>query len=118
MEIKQGEIYWIDLDEPLGSGPGYRHPYVVVQNNLFNQSHINTVVICELTTNLRRAKAPGNILLDTGEANLPRQSVINISQIFTVDKSYLVEYIGTLSPGRIHQIVDGLFLLIVPAEVD
>lgn len=118
MEIKQGEIYWIDLDEPLGSGPGYRQSYVVVQNNLFNQSRINTVVVCELTTNLRRAKAPGNILLDIGEANLPRQSIINVSQIFTVDKSYLVEYIGTLSLGRIHQIVDGLFLLIVPAEVD
>ncbi len=118
MEIKQGEIYWIDLDEPLGSGPGYRHAYVVVQNNLFNQSSINTVVVCELTTNLRRAKVPGNILLDTGEANLPRQSVINISQIFTVDKSYLGGLIGTLSPGRIRQIVDGLFLLIVPAEVD
>jgi mRNA interferase MazF len=117
MDIKQGEIYWIDLDEPVGSGPGYRHPYVIVQNNLFNQSRINTVVVCELTTNLHRAKAPGNILLDIGETNLPRQSVINVSQVFTVDKSYLGEYIGILSPRRIHQIVDGLLLLFVPAEI-
>ena len=118
MEIKQGDIYWIDLGEPSGSGPGYRHPYVVVQNNLFNQSRIHTVIVCELTTNLRRAKAPGNVLLEAGEANLPRQSVINISQIFTVDKSDLDEYIGTLLPDRIRQIVDGFLLLIVPAEVN
>ena len=118
MEIKQGDIYWVDLGEPSGSGPGYRHPYVVVQNNLFNQSRIHTIVVCELTTNLQRAKAPGNVLLEAGEANLPRQSVINISQIFTVDKSDLDEYIGTLLPDRIRQIVDGFLLLIVPAEVN
>ncbi|MBN1148989.1 MAG: type II toxin-antitoxin system PemK/MazF family toxin [Anaerolineales bacterium] len=117
MDIEQGDIYWVDLDEPVGSGPGYRHPYVVVQNNLFNQSRINTVVVCELTTNLRRAKAPGNVLLEAGEANLTHQSVINISQIFTLDKSYLGDYIGKLSAARIRQIVDGLFLLLYPSEV-
>jgi len=117
MEINQGDIYWVDLDEPLGSEPGYQHPYVVVQNNLFNQSRINTVVVCELTTNLHRAKAPGNVLLETGEANLPRQSVINVSLIYTLDKSHLGEYIGAISPNRIQQVVEGLLLRIVPAEV-
>ncbi len=118
MEIKQGEVYWVDLDEPGGSEPGYRHPYVVVQNNLFNQSRIHTAVVCELTTNLRRAQAPGNVLLEAGEAGLTQPSVINISQLFTVNKSQLGEYIGLLSPGRVLQIVDGIKLLIQPAEVD
>ena len=70
--IRQGEVYWIDLREPVGSGPGYRHPYVVVQNDLFNQSRINTVVVCALTSNLKRARVPGNVLLRPGEGRLPR----------------------------------------------
>jgi mRNA-degrading endonuclease toxin of MazEF toxin-antitoxin module len=81
---RQGDVYWIDLGAPSGSGPGYRHPHVVIQNNVFNRSRINTVVVCALTSNLRRAQAPGNVLLEVGEANLPKQSVVNVSQIFTV----------------------------------
>ena len=118
MEIRQGEVYWIDLDEPHGSGPGYRHPHVIVQNNMFNQSRIKTVVVCELTTNLRRAQAPGNVFLEAGEADLPEPSVVNISQIMTVDKAQLGDYIGVLSLGRVRQIVGGIQLLIQPAEVD
>lgn len=118
MEINQGDIYWIDLGEPGGSGPGYRHPYLVVQNNLFNQSKIHTVVVCELTTNLRREQSPGNVLLEAGEADLPEASVVNVTQLFTVDKSHLQDYIGTLSFRRVRQIVKGIQLLIQPAEVD
>ena len=118
MEINQGEVYWIDLDEPAGAGPGNRRPFVVVQNNLFNRSRIRTVVVCSLTTNLARAQAPGNILLEVGEANLPQPSVVNISQIYTVDKAQLGDYIGVLSPGRVRRIVEGIQLLIQPAEVD
>jgi mRNA interferase MazF len=118
MEIRQGEIYWIDMEEPHGSGPGYRHPHVVVQNNMFNQSRIRTVVVCELTTNLRRAQSPGNVLLEAGEANLPEPSVVNISQIVTIDKAQLGDYIGALARGRVRQIVEGIQLLIQPAEVD
>lgn len=118
MVINQGDIYWVDLDAPSGSGPGYRHPHVVIQNNLFNRSRINTVVVCALTSNLSRAQAPGNILLETGEANLPKQSVVNVSQIFTVDKGDLVEMIGALSRQRIRQILDGVSLLLEPREVD
>lgn len=95
--INQGDIYWIDFDEPSGSEPGYRHPHVVIQNNLFNRSLINTVVVCALTSNLKRANAPGNVLLNKGEANLPQKSVINISQVFTVNESDLSEKIGTLT---------------------
>ena len=81
--IHQGDIFWVELDEPTGSEPGYRHPHVVIQNNIFNRSRINTVVICALTSNLKRAEAPGNILLEKGEADLPKQSVVVVSQIFT-----------------------------------
>jgi mRNA interferase MazF len=116
--IKQGDIFWVDLDEPLGSEPGYRHPCVVIQNNAFNRSHVKTVVICLLTSNLKRAESPGNILLRKGEANLPKSSVVNISQIFTLDKNKLIEKIGALSPERIHQILDGVKLLIEPCDIE
>lgn len=117
MVIRQGEIYWVDLEMPSGSGPGYRHPHVVIQNNLFNQSKINTVVVCALTSNLKRAEAPGNVLLAKGEANLKRSSVVNVSQIVTVDKSDLIEKIGTLSPRRVTQVIEGIRLLVEPREL-
>jgi len=115
--IRQGDVYWVDLGEPEGSEPGYRHPHVVVQNNVFNHSRINTVVVCALTSNLKRASVPGNVLLKKGEANLNKDSVVNISQIITVNKSDLDERIGTLSPVRVRQIIAGLKLLIEPRDV-
>lgn len=118
MVINQGDLLWIDLDVPSGSSPGYRHPHVVVQNNLFNRSRINTVVVCALTSNLKRADAPGNVLLSEGEANLSKQSVVNVSQIFTVDKKDLVEKIGTLSSRRMREILDGIHLLLEPRETE
>jgi mRNA interferase MazF len=118
MVINQGDVFWVDLGEPSGSEPGYRHPHVVVQNNVFNHSRINTVVICVITSNLKRAKAPGNVLLEKGEANLSKQSVVNVSQIFTVDKRDLVEKIGTLSSKRVRQILDGLWLLTEPRGIN
>ncbi len=117
MVIRQGDVYWIDLGDPFGSAPGYRHPHVVIQNNLFNGSRIGTVVVCVITSNLRRAEAPGNVLLMEGEANLTRPSVVNVSQIFTVDKTALVEKIGALSPERVRQILDGIRLLTEPRDV-
>ena len=118
MVINQGDIFWIDLDEPTGSGPGYRHPHVVIQNNVFNRSRINTVVVCALTSNLHRANAPGNVLLEPGEAGLPKQSVVVVSQIFTADKSQLGEHIGTLSKKRVRQILEGVKLLTEPREIE
>ena len=117
MVIRQGDVFWIDLGTPTGSEPGYRHPYVVIQNNLFNHSRINTTLVCALTSNLKRAAAPGNVLLEKGEAHLPRQSVVNVSQLFTVDKRYLVEQVGTLSPRRMRQILDGIRLVLEPRDV-
>jgi mRNA interferase MazF len=118
MVIDQGDIYWVDLGEPSGSSPGYRHPHVVIQNNVFNRSRINTVGVCALTLNLRRAEAPGNVLLEEGEGNLPKQSAVNVSQIYTVDKKDLVEKIGSLSRRRIRQVLEGVMLVIEPREVD
>ena len=118
MVISQGDIYWVDLDEPSGSEPGYKHPHIVIQNNLVNRSQIRTVIVLALTSNLKRADAPGNVLLDKGEANLPKQSVVNVSQVFTVDKSQLDEYIGTLSPKRVREILNGIKLVFEPRETE
>jgi len=117
LTIKQGDIFWVDLGIPKASEPGYRHPHVVIQNNVYNVSKINTVVVCALTSNVRRAAAPGNVLLEKGEAYLPKDSVVNISQIITVDKSDLIEKIGSLSPSKIKQVIEGVKLLLEPREV-
>jgi len=118
MVINQGDIYWVEVDEPIGSEPGYTHPHVVIQNNLYNQSKIRTVIACVLTTNLKLANLPGNILLEKGEANLPRVSVANVSQLQTVDKTQLGEYIGTLSSKRVNEILDGISLFLEPRDLD
>ncbi len=117
MVINHGDVFWVDLGRPSGSGPGYRHPHVVIQNNVFNRSRLNTVVVCALTSNLKRAKAPGNVLLDEGEANLPKRSVVNVTQVFAVDKTVLLDKIGTLSPQRVRQILNGLQLLLEPRDI-
>ena len=118
MTIRQGDIFWVDLAEPHGSEPGYRHPHVVVQNNVFNTSKINTVVVCALTSNIKRAKAPGNVLLRKGEANLPKDSVVNITQMLTVNKTDLQEKIGSVQVSKTRQIIEGIKLLLEPREIE
>lgn len=117
MVIRQGEIYWIDFGQPRGSEPGYRHPHIVIQNNLFNSSKINTVVVCTLTSNLKRASSPGNLILAKGEANLTKKSFVNISQVYTVNKTELIEKIGEVSEKKLIQILNGIKLLMEPREV-
>ncbi|HCS47499.1 MAG TPA: type II toxin-antitoxin system PemK/MazF family toxin [Candidatus Aminicenantes bacterium] len=117
MVIAQGDVFWLDAGAPRGSGPGFRRPHVVVQNDVFNASRIQTTVLCALTSNLARAKAPGNLLLGKGEANLHRPSVVNVSQVVTVDKSILKEKIGHLSRERVREIVSGLRLVLEPREL-
>ena len=90
---------------------------MVIQNNIFNRSKINTVVLCALTSNLKRAQAPGNVLLKKGEGNLKKDCVINITQMVTINKSDLVDKIGTLSPARIRQISDGVKILMEPRDL-
>lgn len=117
MVIKQGEIYWVDLGESSGSEPGYKHPHIVIQNNLFNSSLINTVVMCSLTSNIKRGSSPGNVVLKKGEANLPKKSVVNITQIYTVDRNDLCEKIGTVNIDRVKEILSGIQLLTEPREL-
>jgi mRNA interferase MazF len=102
--INQGDIYWVLLAD----APDIPHPHVVVQDDVFNHSRIRTVVACALTTHLARASLPGNILLEAGEGNLPRQSVVEASKISSLDKAELGEYIGSLSEARVKQILDAL----------
>ena len=106
--IHRGDVFWIALGEAEEPTPAYAHPYVVVQDDVFNHSRIATVIVCALTSNLHRASEPGNVLLDVGEGNLPRQSVVVVSQICSVDKARLGERIGCLSDARVDQILAGL----------
>ena len=117
MVTRQGEIYWIDLGSPSGSESGYRHPHIVIQNDLFNSSNINTVVVCSLTSNLKRGLSPGNVILKKGEANLPKKSVVNITQIYTVNKTDLTEKIGIVTKERMNEIIQGINLLTEPRDV-
>ena len=110
-DIRQGEVYWLDFGPAAGSTPADRHPCVVVQNDIFNRSAIATSVVCLITSNLSRANAPGNVLLKKGEGNLPETSVVNVSQIVTVDKAELVECIGKISSAAAGAVRDGLHLI-------
>lgn len=112
--IHQGDVFWLDLGRAAGSGPAYRHPVAVVQTNAFNDSRINTVIVCAITSNLRRAQSPGNVALRQGEAQLPKRSVVNVTQLVTVDKAALVERIGALSKGRMREVLDGIALVLAP----
>lgn len=108
MEIQQGDIYWVALAGLQGLEPGIPHPHVVVQEEVLNPSGSHSVVVCAMTTNRKRASLPGNVLLEPGEANLPRQSVVEVSKLFTVDKAQLGEFIGSLTRPRIDQILAGI----------
>ncbi|OJH33731.1 type II toxin-antitoxin system PemK/MazF family toxin [Cystobacter ferrugineus] len=106
--INRGDVFWMGPDDSRGPTPSYSHPHVVVQDDVFNHSRITTVVVCALTSNLHRANEPGNVLLEVGEGNLPKQSVVVVSQISSVEKARLGERIGTLSDARVEQILAGL----------
>ncbi len=106
--MKRGEIWWADLGPPLGSGPGYRHPVVVVSTDVFNDSRISTVVVSVVTSNLRLVGAPGNVHVTPRETGLPKASVVNVSQVLTVDKGVMMERLGFLAPDRLRDVEDGL----------
>ena len=108
MIIDRGDIFWLAPDDSRGPVPDYAHPHVVVQDDVFNHSRITTVVVCALTSNLHRASEPGNVLLDVGEGNLPKQSVVVVSQISSVEKTRLGQRVGALSAERVEQILAGL----------
>lgn len=108
MVISQGDIWWADLPDPTGSGPGFRRPVVVVQGDALNQSRIGTVVCIAITSNLKWSKAPGNVMLLPSLTGLSRDSVANVSQIVTLDKTLLAERIGRLPRAQLGLILSGI----------
>ena len=111
-EIRQGDVYWLDFGPSLGSAPAERHPCVVVQSDVFNSSRIATTVVCLITSNITLAGAPGNVALKTGDARLRRPSVVNVSQVVTVDKLELEERVGRLPAAVLSSVLSGLRLLL------
>lgn len=107
-EVRRGEIYWLAPDPARGSVPSVAHPHVIVQDDVFNRSRVETVIVCALTSNPRRSEEPGNVWLDDGEGDLPKRSVAVVSQISSVQKTALGAYVGKLSEERVDQIVAGL----------
>lgn len=112
MVVNRGEIWWASLPQPVGSAPGYQRPILIIQANEFNRSNINTLVAVAISSNPRLAAAPGNILLSNKNSKLPRESVINVSQIITIDKSFLSEKVHTLAGAIMEQIDEGLRLVL------
>ena len=110
--MERGEVWWASLDEPRGSEPGYRRPVVVISSNEFNQSKIQTVIVATITSNLRLSEAPGNFELLKKEGGLAKKSVVNVSQLLTLDKSFLTESIGKLSRRKILVLNEGLKLVL------
>ena len=108
MVIRRGEVWWADLREPIGSGPGWRRPVVIVQSEEFNRSNIGTVVVAILTTNLNLAAAPGNVLVPKRQSGLRESSVINVSQVYTVDRRMLRDRLKMLPPIMMAHVDDGL----------
>jgi mRNA interferase MazF len=109
MVMQRGELWWADLpNEPTGSSPGFRRPVMVLQTNVLNQSQLSTVVVVVITSNLNYSKALGNVVLQPLESGLPLESVVNASQIITIDKSQFIERVGQLPSGTVAKISDGL----------
>jgi mRNA interferase MazF len=110
--VKRGEIWWASLDEPSGSAPGFPRPVLVVQADPFNDSRIRTVVVAALTTNLRLAAAPGNVAIKRRESRLPHDSVVNVSQLLTVDKACLRSKVGALPERAMEAVEEGMRLVL------
>ena len=112
MVITQGGVYWADLPEPTGSGPGFRRPVLVVQGDTLNRSRIRTIVCVPLTSNLGWAEAPGNALLPARATGLPKDSVANVSQIITIDRELLTEEAGKLSKRQLELVLSGIDIIL------
>jgi len=112
MVISQGEIWWADLPAPTGSGPGFRRPVVVVQGDPINRSRLATAVCVPLTSNLKWADAPGNVLLEARATGLPKDSVANVSQIVTLDRSLLTELVNKLPPTKTSLVIAGINVIL------
>ena len=112
MVVAQGEIWWADLGEPVGSAPGFRRPVLVVQCDAFNRSRIGTIVCVALTSQLKWAGAPGNVMLKAESTGLERDSVVNVSQVMTLDRELLIERAGRLPERKLDQVLSGIGIVI------
>jgi mRNA interferase MazF len=110
--VGQGEVWWSDLGEPIGSGPGFRRPVLVVQGDALNRSQIRTVVCIPLTSNLKWADAPGNVLLTARVTGLPKDSVANVSAIVAVDRNQLIERVGKLGRNQLELVLGGIDIVL------
>jgi mRNA interferase MazF len=108
MVIHQGEVWWAELPDPVGSGPGFRRPVLIVQGEALNRSRIATVICVPLTSNLRWAAAPGNVLLPAQNTGLPKDSVANVSQLLALDRSVLTELVGRISSPQLETVLTGI----------
>ena len=111
-ELRRGEIWWANLPQPVGSGPGYRRPVLVIQSNVFNASRIGTVIVAAITSNLEIARAPGNVRLDGKQSRLQKESVVNVSQLATLDRRILTECVGPLPEELMRRVDAGLRLIL------
>ncbi|MBW8713161.1 MAG: type II toxin-antitoxin system PemK/MazF family toxin [Acidobacteria bacterium] len=112
MVISQGEVWWADVPPPAGSEPGFRRPVAIVQGDALNRSRIATVVCVPLTSNLKWADAPGNVRLNARATSLSKDSVANVSQILTLDKSFLIERVGKLSTAKMELVLSGIDVIL------
>lgn len=110
--ISRGQVWWADLGVPRGSSPGYERPVVIIQSETFNKTDIDSVIIAISTTNLRLAAMPGNILVERGVGGMKEDSVINVTQLFTIDRTDLLDYLGRLPKNKIDMIDQGLRLVL------
>jgi mRNA interferase MazF len=110
--MTRGEIWWATLPDPGASEPGYRRPVLIVQSNAFNQSAIRTVIVAVITSNLRLAEAPGNVMLRKRESRLAKDSIVNVSQLLTLSKNFLVRRVARIPPARLREVEDGLRLVL------
>jgi len=108
--IERGEVWWADLGDPEGSGPGYRRPVLVISSDAFNRSQIGTVIVAAITSNVALSHAPGNVRLTAREGKLSRESVINVSQILTLDRSILMKRVGRIPGSKLSEVSAGLRL--------
>lgn len=110
--MRRGEVWWANLPDPAGSAPGYRRPVLIIQADAFTASAIKTVAVLSITSNLRLANSPGNLLITPKQSGLPRDSVVNVSQILTIDKTALIDRMGALSSRLVEEVDEGVRLVL------
>ena len=110
--MKRGEVWWADMPEPTASEPGFRRPVLIIQSNEFNQSRISTIITAVISSNMKLGKAPGNVTLPKKSIGLNRESVVNVSQLITLDKSFLTDRVGKISSTKIQEVDEGVRLVL------